>query len=187
MTEHQRETAFLRHIILFDNTAKGRELHERIAQVQRDARCAQRAASLLVLITALMAAGLAYGVILQDNFPYAGSQFVINVMSGLGLGSLISLVVLAGLWLVNRQKSNRLRQECRRLVRGLLASHLGQPRISSRRDSQVQSGEREVVQGAVELNGTVHRLDLLRELAVCAVNQPFPQKNSQAKQKKFVL
>ena len=43
MSEHQKHTEFLRHCILYDESAKRQELHERITQIQRDARCVRRA------------------------------------------------------------------------------------------------------------------------------------------------
>ena len=45
MSEHQTETAFLRHILLYDDGDERRKLEESIAQVQPDMRCVQRVAS----------------------------------------------------------------------------------------------------------------------------------------------
>src|ERR1041385_2644263 len=97
MTEHQKETAFLRYVMAFDDTAERRELEERVMRVERDGRCVQRAALLMALISALVATALVYGVILQDNFFHTGSQLIINLLCGVGLASLISLVVFIGL------------------------------------------------------------------------------------------
>ena len=38
----------------------------------------------MAMLTALTMAGLGYGVILVDNFPYNIPQFIINIICGLG-------------------------------------------------------------------------------------------------------
>ena len=125
MTEYQRETDFLRRIIRFDQTDERLKLEERIAQVQRDQCCVRRAVSLLTVFTVLCAAGLAYGVILQENFSYGKDQFTSKLLCELGVASLIPLAALSGLLLAYRRKLNRFREECRRLVTKLMESHLG--------------------------------------------------------------
>jgi hypothetical protein len=137
----------------FDDTAERRELEERVAQVQRDERCVQRAASLMALVSVLFAAALSYAVILHENFPYAKSQLVFNLMCALGLASLISLMVLMGLSLSYRGKLNRLRAECRCLVTKLLDFHLGKPHLSRLRGHPVRTGNGEIARDAVEGNG----------------------------------
>lgn len=153
MTEYQKETAFLRYVMAFDDTAERRELEERVAQVQRDERCAQRAASLMALVSALFAAALSYAVILHENFPYVRSQFVFNLLCALGLASLISLMVLMGLSMNYRRKLNRLRAECRCLVTKLLDFHLGKPHLSRLRGHPVGTGNGEIARDAAEGNG----------------------------------
>jgi hypothetical protein len=153
MTEHQRETAFLKYVIAFDDTAERRELEGRIAHVQRDARCVRRAASLLALVSALFAAALVYAVILQEDYPYNGSQFIIKLLCELGVASLISLVVLMGVSLTYRGKLNRLREECRRLVTRLLEVRLSKPHLTRGLDPQAAVGQGEVSRVAVEGNG----------------------------------
>ena len=70
MSEHETETAFLRHIILYDDSDKRRKLEENIAQVRQDVRCVQRVASVTALFPLLAIAGIAYGVILHDEFSF---------------------------------------------------------------------------------------------------------------------
>jgi hypothetical protein len=178
MSEHQRETAFLRHSIVFDDTDERRKLEERIAQVQRDERCVQRAAWLMVLFASLGAAGLAYGALLQENFPYGTSWLVIKLLCELGLASLIPLVALVGLLMVYRRKLNCLREECRRLVTKLLESRLGKSHITPLRASHLGAGDREVAEGVVEVNGSPARLDSLREGVVHGLNKTSPETNS---------
>ena len=47
MSEHEKDLAFLRQCIFYDDTDERRKLEERIAQVKRDERCVQRAAWLM--------------------------------------------------------------------------------------------------------------------------------------------
>jgi hypothetical protein len=131
MSEHQRETAFLKSLLTFDDSAERRELEEGIAQVQRDGRCVKRAATLMALLTALGAAGLGYGVVLQENFPYGKSRLVLELLCGLGLTALICLVCFGTLLMVYRRRLNGLRDDSRRLVLRVLESRLGSSPVAA--------------------------------------------------------
>ena len=131
MSEHETETAFLRHIILYDDSEERRKLEKSIAQVRRDTHCVQRVASVVALFPLLALAGLAYGALLQENFPYSGSAFVLRVLCVLGLASLICLVGFAGLLTVYLTKLHRLQKEARQLVIKLLESRLGNPHVAT--------------------------------------------------------
>jgi hypothetical protein len=117
---NQRATELSKHTIDFDDTLEHRKLVERIAQLERDERCVQRVAFLVAAFTALAVVGFGYGVILQENFADGASSFVARLISELALASLLSLVGIAGLWLVYRSKLNGLMRDCRRLVTHLL-------------------------------------------------------------------
>ena len=120
MSPYQRATELLKHTTDFEDTLEHRKLVERIAQVERDERCVQRAALLMAGFTALAVVGFGYGVILQENFANSPSSFVARLISELALASLLSFVGVAGLWLVYRSKLNGLMRDCRRLVTQLL-------------------------------------------------------------------
>jgi hypothetical protein len=143
-SEHEKETAFLRRCIRYDESASGRQLDERIAQVQRDECCLRRASSLMVLVGLLALAGLSYAAILLDDFPVRmsvfTSRFAINILCTLGIGSLICLLAFTGLGLVYRRELNRRREECRRLVTKLLETHLSEPE-SRVRDRELRDYE----------------------------------------------
>ena len=134
MSDHEKHTEFLRQCILYDESARRQELHEGITRIQRDARCVRRAVWLMALLTALVVAGLGYEVILVDNFPYNIPQSIINIICGLGMGSLISLLAFMGLGMVYRMKLDQRREECRQLVARLLESRLGKPVTTPLRD-----------------------------------------------------
>jgi formate hydrogenlyase subunit 3/multisubunit Na+/H+ antiporter MnhD subunit len=127
MNEHERETAFLRHIITFDDTDERHKLERRIEEVQREERCIKRVAWLMALLGGLGLAGLAYGALFAESFYYGNSQLFFESVCILGLASLISLAMLACFLIGCRQKLNRVREECRRLARKLLESRLSNP------------------------------------------------------------
>jgi hypothetical protein len=128
MSEHQSEMAFLRYLIAFDNTDESRDLDERIAEGQRNLRCIKRAASLAALFAALGMAGFAYGTLLEDNFPYGRSHFVLRFICEFGLAAAVPLAVLLAFLVASRAKLDRLREECRRRIAIVLELRLDNPR-----------------------------------------------------------
>jgi hypothetical protein len=143
-SDHEKETVFLRRCIRYDTSATGRQLDERIAQVQRDERCLRRASWLMALVAGLATAGLGYGAVLLNDFPSHmsafTSQFAIKVFGTLGIGSLICLLAFTGIGLVYRRELNQRREECRGLVTNLLESHLGAPQ-TRRRNGELKEDE----------------------------------------------
>jgi hypothetical protein len=131
MSEHQKETAFLRRLIAFDHSKERHKLEEGIAQAQRDGQCVRRAAALMALFTVLGAVGVGYGAVLQENFPYGKSRFVLDILCGLGLASLICLLSFGALMLAYRRKLNSLRAEGRRLVITNIEARFGQPLVTA--------------------------------------------------------
>lgn len=162
MSEHQRETAFLRRCILYDESAARQELEEGITQIQRDARCVQRAVWLMALLTALAVDGLCYAAVLADNFPYNKPQFIINIICALGVGSLICLVVFVGLGMVYRRRLDQRRKDCRQLVTRLLESRLGKAvttPLQDMRDNRVGEGDGRTVRVANDGNGSPVKIE----------------------------
>ena len=125
MSEHQIETAFLKQVILYDDSDQRRKLEKSMAQVQHDARCVRRMAWVLALFLMLALAGIGYGASLHKNYPYNGAELTFRILCELVLASLICLAALAGLLTVYRRRLNRLRDECRQLVTRLLEARLG--------------------------------------------------------------
>ena len=132
MSEHQKQTAFLRQCLLYDDTAERHELEESITQLQRNERCVRRAVWLMALLVALAMAGLCYSAVVPADDPKSISQLVTQfagkIFCALGLGSLICLVAFTGIGVVHRSKLDQRREECRRLAAKLLESRLGKPR-----------------------------------------------------------
>ena len=144
-SEHQSETEFLRHCLHYGNHAEHQALGDRIAQLQRDVRCVQRAVWLMAVLTALAATGLGYVALLGGSFPSDASQYIINAISALGLASVISLVAFVGLAVVFRMNLDEQRQEGRQLITKLLASRLGKPATTPRGESGVAGANGETI------------------------------------------
>jgi hypothetical protein len=159
MSEHQKHTEFLRQCLLYDESAGCQELEQGIIQIQRNARCVRRATWLMVMLTALAAVVLGYGVVLVDNFPYNTPQFIIDIICALGVGSLLCLVFFVGLELFYRWKLDQRREECRQLVTKLLESRLGKPVTAPMKGPRDNRGGREV-------GRTVHIADAVNESPV---------------------
>ena len=140
-------------MILYDESDDCSKLEKSIAQVHQDVRSVQRVASVTALLPLLAIAGFAYGVLLQDHFPFNGSEHVLafRILCELGLASLICLAGLAVLLMVYRQRLNRLRKECLESVVRLLESHLDKPRIPTWPSRLLDGGE--AFHGATELRG----------------------------------
>lgn len=129
LSENERETAFLGQVISYDDTAESRRLKARITEAQQDERCVQRARRLPSLLMVVAAAGLGYWAVFLSHdaskMAWSARQFIANGFWGLGLGSLVSLLVLAGLGAVYRKRTRKRREEGRRFAARLLETRLG--------------------------------------------------------------
>lgn len=159
MSEHQKHTEFLRQCILYDESARRQELAEGISLIQGDLHCVRRAVWLMAMVTALVVAGLGYGVISGDNFPDHVPQFILTLICSFGLGSLISMLGFIGLGIVYRKKLNQQREECRQLVTRLLETRLGKPVTTPLRENRVGEGEGRTVRVANEVNESPARIE----------------------------
>jgi len=132
MSEHQKQTSFLRECLLYDDTPDRHKLEERITKIQCDERCVRRAVWLMALLAALAIAGLCYSVVFLLEYPLNMSQlithFISKVFCALALGSLICILAFMGLGVVYRKELDQRREECRQLARKLMESRLGKPR-----------------------------------------------------------
>lgn len=153
MTEHQSETAFLRHLILYGKSDEYRKLGKSIAQVQQDVRCVKRFAGVMLVFPFLAIAGVVCGLILHQNFPFNGAELVFLVFCGLAVASLICLVGFVVLLTVYHTRLNRLRKQCRQLVLRLLESHWGSPHVATSPGSHRVIDDREALHGATEVGG----------------------------------
>ena len=132
MSEHEKDTAFLRQCILYDDSAERHRLEESITQLQRNGRCVRRAVGLMVLLMALATAGVCYSAVFMadtQNMTQFMMEFTSKAFCALGLGSLICLLAFTGLAAVYRKELDQRREECRQLARKLLETRGGKPSI----------------------------------------------------------
>jgi hypothetical protein len=133
MSDSQRDTAFLRQCLRYDDSNERHQLEARITQAHGDERCVRRAVWLMALLTGLSMAGLCYAAVFLTDHPQNVSQFitpfVVKVLCALGLGSLICMLVFMGLAMVYRKELDQSREACRRLAVKLLESRLGKPSV----------------------------------------------------------
>jgi hypothetical protein len=131
MNEHEKQTAFLREIIRYEDTAEHKKLDDEIMRLQRQLHVLQRAVYWMTLLAALAIAGLSYAVVLSTDFPHNASRFFAQVCvkapCALGLASLVSLLCFAGLGVAYRKELNGRREDARRLAGKFLASRLSKP------------------------------------------------------------
>jgi hypothetical protein len=154
VNEHEKETAFLRQCVSYEEGPASRQLHARIAQIQRDDRCLQRAIWLMGVLAAVAVFCFGYLAVFSDDFPahvslFAG-QFATRVISAVGIGSVISLLAFAGLRLKSRRELNTRRDECRELVTNLLVRRLGQVGAASH-NGHLKESEVHVPRGNLDL------------------------------------
>ena len=131
MSDHRKETEFLRHCIRYDDTDERHRLEDRIAQILRDELCVRRAVWLMVLLAALAMAGLGYAAVFMAEYPLNVSQltarFFIKALCVLGAGSLFCLFGFLILGVMFRKELDQRREACRRLALKVLETRLGQP------------------------------------------------------------
>jgi hypothetical protein len=136
MTDYQGETAFLRQVIAYVDTAERRTLDERIAQAQRDERCVRRAAWLMALLAALAVAGLGYAAVLLPHHYLDMTRFfshaMVKAFCALGLAALGCLLVFLPLKAAYAKRLTARCEECRQLAAKVIESRLGQPQKSLR-------------------------------------------------------
>src|SRR5688572_10835522 len=112
MTEHERETTFLRRCLLYeDDTAERRRLEAGMTVAQHDERCVRRAVRLMVFLVALAVTGLCCSAILFTEYPATLSQFItpltVKIFAALSAAALVCLLAFAGLWLLYRSELDK--------------------------------------------------------------------------------
>jgi hypothetical protein len=125
MGDYEKQTAFLRQCLVYDESAERKELEEGIALILRGERCLRRAIWLMALLIALVLVSFGYSAVLMEDFLNKLPRFFITFISAVGLASLVSLLAFAGLHFIYRHKLNGRREKCRQLVAKLLESRLG--------------------------------------------------------------
>jgi len=126
MTERQKETKFLKSLILCDDSEQGRRLQQGIKKAEEDERCIRCAVYLVGVLALLCLSGLGYSAVLVPQFNRFSSHISTHVFCIIGLGSVICLIIFLGYLFWYRAVSNRVYEECRRFLRPLLESRINQ-------------------------------------------------------------
>jgi len=121
MSDYNQETAFLRRMLLYDESRESRNVEERIARVQRDHTSVCRAAWTMGLL------GLLSLVLSQSEFFQSEPPIRLRVLCVAGLAATICLAAFVGVLILYRTKLNTLRNECRDLITKLMETQ-GSPR-----------------------------------------------------------
>jgi len=125
MSSHQRESAFLKSLIIYEDSEACREFHERLAKAEREAKCIKTAIRLVVLLGMFCISGLGYSSVLLEEFFRNKNHFVTQFFLGLGATSIIALLFFLAQSVWHRALIHRLHEECRRRIVSVVRSRLG--------------------------------------------------------------
>ena len=124
MNDRQKDTAFLKRLIHYEDSDESRQLEDRITKAEKEERVVRGALARVALLACLSLAGVCYAMILLPDFPQNRSQFILKLFLVLGLASFISLLTFAGLWVRCRTVLDGLYGQCRDLVSATLERSL---------------------------------------------------------------
>src|SRR5439155_21798253 len=99
MSKRQKQTAFLKALILHGDMDVRAQLQERIKKAERDELCSWRALWLVTVLGLLSCCGICYSAVLMPEFFQNSSHIVVKTFCGLGLASLICSVAFLGFWM----------------------------------------------------------------------------------------
>src|SRR4051794_25895509 len=128
MTEHERDTEFLKCCLYYGDSAEGHTLQERITCLQQDERLVRRALWWTALSTSLALAGVCYSTFFlsdHQNLSYITAHLLPRVFCVVGLGSLICMLAFCVMLKVYHHELNKQRADCRRLALEVLQSRTG--------------------------------------------------------------
>src|SRR5947207_889189 len=118
MSDYNKETAFLRHILCHDSSSESRRVDETIARVHRERVCVRKAAQ-----TAAVFVLLAF-LFSRTDFFQSEPNFRMWALCVVGLAAMICLLTFLCVLVAYHAKLGRLRDECRKLARNYLETRL---------------------------------------------------------------
>ena len=124
MSEYRKHAAFLRTLMMYDDTKEHRALCERMVAAEKNERCLLCACRLVGLIALLGLVGIGYSAVLLPEFFDNRTHVIIRFFTALGLGSSLCFGFFLALWFWYRSASNRIHTECRRAITSMLDSRL---------------------------------------------------------------
>src|SRR5436309_1306879 len=139
MSKRQKQTAFLKALILHGDMDVRAQLQERIKKAERDELCSWRALWLVTVLGLFSCCGICYSAVLMPEFFQNSSHIVVKTFCGLGLASLICSVAFLGFWMWCRAALNHVQEDCRRYVMAMLEPS-GRPDLSQPLPTQDRPG-----------------------------------------------
>jgi hypothetical protein len=158
MTERQKETKFLKSLILSDDSELGRQLQERIKAAEKDERCIRGAVGVVGLVALMSLSGLGYSAVFVPPSVQFSSYFGTKICCALGLGSTICVAIFLGYLFFYRAISNRVYEECRRFLRAALECRLKQSPLAAVEQTKTEN----LSVYRIETRQSQDRADLLR-------------------------
>jgi len=124
MSEHRKQAEFLKKLVMLEDCPAHRSLCERLVAAERNEKCLLLACRLVGLIALVALAGIGYSAVLLPEFFDNATHIILRFFSALGLGSGLCFAVFLGVWFWYRSNTNRIHDECRRAIAGLLEVRL---------------------------------------------------------------
>jgi hypothetical protein len=121
MSDYNEETTFLRRILLYDPSSKSKRVDELIDRVHGDHACVRQATELSAVIILLVL------VLSRTEFFQSEPKVRLWALSVIAIAAVICLVTFLCVLVVYRVRLNRLRNECRSLIRNLVETRLTLP------------------------------------------------------------
>jgi hypothetical protein len=116
MSEYQKQVAFLKSLMAYDDNAEHRALCERLTVLERNERSLLCACRLVGIIALMAMAGIGYSAVLLPEFFDNATHLILRFFTALALGSLICFAAFLGVWFWYRSARNRIHDDCRTSV-----------------------------------------------------------------------
>ena len=131
MSERQKQSDFIKHLLACDDCVEHRQLAERLASSEKDERCLRRACRLVIVVTMVALAVLGYLTVLPAEESNARiAQIMHNYFQVLALGSGMCLGVFVALVFWQRSLVQRLYDEGRHFITAQVQNRAQPPAAS---------------------------------------------------------
>ena len=122
MSQFSNQTAFLKTLLLYGDVEERRRLLERMTRVEREEHWSRRAVLVMALLSLACFYGLSYDSAELPQLADDGSILLADVVQGVGVACGLCLSLVIGCWIWHRGALNRIREDSRRFILGILES-----------------------------------------------------------------
>lgn len=136
MTEREKQTTFLKKLLRQRICEYAKLLEDRIIEAEQNEKCVSKAMRLVVLLGVVSMTGLCYEAVFVDDFFTNPGHLLTRLFGYLFFASAVCTLGFVVYWLWYRALSNRLYEECRRLVMSEPETHSGRAQPADRPDAQ---------------------------------------------------